>query len=375
MERALFLAISKTRASFFENQSQPVVMPAKEPPSPASTIMPDRKWFDTVMIINLENTDYPDAISTAPFNTLNFAPHNATLLTNFRALAHPSQPNYIAQVVGETVVNSDDITTLAATCVVDLLEKKGVSWASYAEGYPDDWNQEKPYLKEHDATGRYVRRHVPLISIASIQDNPERASKIKSGEAFKRDLEAGILPQYIYYTPDQFNNGHDTNIRYAGHYISEFLLPLLSHPHFTSRRSLFIVTFDEAAFWMGKNIVATWLLGNAVKSNPLPEPDLDSTPPPSTTLAPSNSKSSSKATSVRLPPTDTSATAQDSAGAQLASLFLSAFTKPMVERGFTDKTKFDHYSILKTVEENWGLGDLGRKDRKAVGFGDLLHSV
>ncbi|KAI9330511.1 phosphoesterase family-domain-containing protein [Obelidium mucronatum] len=283
-------------------------MPAKE----ASAVLnPAGKWFDTVMIINLENTDYVDAIATAPFSTLNFAPHNATLLTNFRALTHPSQPNYFAQVVGETVVTSDDVTTLAATCIVDLLEKNGVSWASYAEGYPDNWIQEKPYLKEHDATGKYVRRHVPLISIASVQDNPERASKIRSGEAFIRDLEQGTLPQYIYYTPDQQNNAHDTSIRYSGRYISEFLIPLLSHTHFTSRRSLFILTFDEAAFWMGKNRVATWLLGNA----------------------------------------------------------------PIAEKGFIDKTKFDHYSILKTVEENWSLGDLGRRDKDAVGFGELLHTI
>ncbi|KAJ3062556.1 hypothetical protein HDU98_001562 [Podochytrium sp. JEL0797] len=342
-------------------------MGIREPPTPPGpNELPDRKWFDSIMIINLENTDYNDAIAHHPFATLNYAPHNGTLLSNFRALAHPSQPNYIAQVVGETVVNSDDVTTLAASCVVDLLEKMNVSWGSYAEGYPDDWKGERPFLKEHNSTGKYVRRHCPLVSIASIQNSPDRSSKLKSSEAFYRELEAGTLPQYIYYTPDQDNNAHDTNIRFAGNYIEEFLVPLLSHPHFTSRRSLFVLTFDESAFWVGKNKVATWLLGNAVKSNPIHEPDLD---------APSSGSSASVSSKLRIPPVDTSAKSTDSGAAQFASLIASAFAKPTAEKGFVDKSKFDHYSILKTVQENWGLGSLGRKDESAVGFGKLLHAI
>ncbi|KAJ3344439.1 hypothetical protein HDU83_005243 [Entophlyctis luteolus] len=333
------------------------MVPSTDPPFPSSpppqtSAAPDPRWFDCVMIINLENTDYADAIATHPFSTLNFSPINGTLLSNFRALAHPSQPNYMAQVLGETVVSTDDITTIAATCVVDLLERKGVSWASYNEDYPDNWTGTKPFLKENTPDGLYVRRHAPLVSIASVQNDPQRAANIKSGEAFLRDLEARTLPQYIYYTPNQHNNAHDTNIQYAGAYIQEFLIPLLSHPHFTSQRTLFILTFDESAFWVGKNKVATWLLGNAVKSHdphqiPWTESEGDASE---------------------------SVPGSSSAGKQVLSLLASAFSKPYAEKhGHVCRTRFNHYSVLKTVLENWDLGSLGRRDVDALSFAEALR--
>jgi acid phosphatase len=34
----------------------------------------------------------------------------------------------------------------------------------------------------------------------------------------------------------------------------------------------------------------------------------------------------------------------------------------------TDNTNFDHYSLLKTIEQNWSLGILGTNDVSAVPF-------
>ena len=36
--------------------------------------------------------------------------------------------------------------------------------------------------------------------------------------------------------------------------------------------------------------------------------------------------------------------------------------------GTVDKTLYNHYSLLKTVEDNWDLGDLGRNDKTAIPF-------
>lgn len=33
-----------------------------------------------------------------------------------------------------------------------------------------------------------------------------------------------------------------------------------------------------------------------------------------------------------------------------------------------DNTKYNHYSLIKTVEENWGLGNLGKGDVSAKAF-------
>lgn len=58
-----------------------------------------------IILIIFENTSYKDAM-TQPF-FVNFADHGA-LLTNYFAIGHPSQPNYLAMVSGSTSNVADD---------------------------------------------------------------------------------------------------------------------------------------------------------------------------------------------------------------------------------------------------------------------------
>ncbi|KAI9347319.1 phosphoesterase family-domain-containing protein, partial [Obelidium mucronatum] len=265
-----------------------------------------KKWFDRIIITFLENTDYDQAISH--FEKLNEAPHFGTLLTNYHGVTHPSQPNYVALVTGDLLVKSDVVVDIAGPSIVDLLEAKNVTWGAYSEEYPDDWEFKDGKAFTDNHVGRYVRRHNALASMTSVQNDPKRARNIKSAEAFKRELEAGTLPEFILYTPNQDNNAHDTNTAYAARYIKDFYIPMMSHSFFTSQRTLFVLTFDESASYVfGGNRVATWLLGTATPA------------------------------------------------------------------GASDNTEYNHYDTLKTVELNWGLGDLGRNDVNAVGFGKLLR--
>jgi hypothetical protein len=41
---------------------------------------------------------------------------------------------------------------------------------------------------------------------------------------------------------------------------------------------------------------------------------------------------------------------------------------PASLEGTTNDTQYNHYSILKTVENNWGLGDLAENDKDATAF-------
>jgi hypothetical protein len=50
--------------------------------------------------------------------------HNGTLLTNYLAITHPSQPNYIAMIGGSTlgITNDNDGTTSVSTLHCMTLE-------------------------------------------------------------------------------------------------------------------------------------------------------------------------------------------------------------------------------------------------------------
>ena len=98
-------------------------------------------------------------------------------------VTHPSQPNYVAAVGGDTFgLNDDNVHSIPAniSTVVDLLDTKGISWAEYEEGLPSsDF--------EGATSGNYVRKHSPLISYDSVSKNGTRLSRIKTLSDFDND--------------------------------------------------------------------------------------------------------------------------------------------------------------------------------------------
>jgi acid phosphatase len=134
------------------------------------------KVFDRFVIVWLENTDFdaakadrpllfslsrPHAHATPPTASLSALATQGIELDNYFAVAHPSEPNYIASVGGEYFgMNNDAITRVPAniSTVVDLLEAKGITWAEYQEdlpftGFPGDFAN--PVTGATD----YVRKH------------------------------------------------------------------------------------------------------------------------------------------------------------------------------------------------------------------------
>jgi hypothetical protein len=78
-------------------------------------------------------------------------------LSNYLAITHPSQPNYVAAVGGSVNgVTGDTFTRITSSkkTIVDLLEAKGVSWGEYMEDMPYSGYEGNSYL-----SGSYVRKH------------------------------------------------------------------------------------------------------------------------------------------------------------------------------------------------------------------------
>ena len=83
------------------------------------------------------------------------------MLTNYLAITHPSQPNYVASVGGDTHgVSSDDFTRIDSSVktIVDLLEAGGVSWSEYEEDSPYS-GFEGNYVNQKTGANDYVRKH------------------------------------------------------------------------------------------------------------------------------------------------------------------------------------------------------------------------
>lgn len=90
--------------------------------------------FNNMLLIILENTDFGSAIADP--NLSAFA-SSGVLLSNWNAIGHPSQPNYIAMTSGAVNgITTDGSKTVDVRNIVDLLEAKGLSWKSYQENWP-----------------------------------------------------------------------------------------------------------------------------------------------------------------------------------------------------------------------------------------------
>jgi acid phosphatase len=222
-------------------------------------------------------------------------------LTNYNGVTHPSEPNYCAVVAGDTFgMENDDFHQIAAniSTVVDLLDTKGISWGEYQEDIPYPGFQGFNYSNQATYANDYVRKHNPLMLFESVTNNATRLSLIKNFTSFESDLAAQTLPQWSFITPNMTNDGHDTTVTVAGKWSRTFLEPLLSNSYFMNN-TLVILTFDESETYTTENRVSAVLLGGVI---------------------------------------------------------------PDALKGTTDNTFYNHYSMLSTVEVNWGLPSLGRWD-------------
>jgi hypothetical protein len=87
--------------------------------------------FDRVFIIVFENASYNEVIQNPNFAA--FAKRGA-LMTNYYGTGHPSEPNYFAMTAGTDFgVTDDNLRTLDAKHIGDLLDARGLSWKNYVE--------------------------------------------------------------------------------------------------------------------------------------------------------------------------------------------------------------------------------------------------
>ena len=145
----------------------------------------------------------------------------------------------------------------------------------------------------------YVRKHDPHIIFNTVAAVPDRALRVRNFNDFAVDVNASALPQHVWITPNLVNDAHDTDVTFVSAWLDYFMTPLLQDKNFNSDRTLIQLTFDENESYSIQNTVYTVLLGGAVPSN---------------------------------------------------------------LKGTNDSTFYTHYSMMSSVQNNWGLGNLGRQD-------------
>jgi len=226
--------------------------------APTGTGAAAGRRLDHIVVVVLENkaAGQIDGNPGAPY--LNALMADSAVLTQSRAVAHPSEPNYLALFSGSTHNITDDHCPVALGDAPNLgrqLIDAGLSFAGYSEGLPS-------VGFTGCSSGRYAAKHNPWRDFTNLP-----ATVNQPGSAFPSDFTK--LPTVAFLIPDLCNDMHDCSVgvgdTWARAHLDSYAQWARDH------NSLLIVTFDEDDN-ASDNHILTFVSGAAVRPGRYSQP-------------------------------------------------------------------------------------------------------
>jgi hypothetical protein len=325
-----------------------------------------------VWVIELENQGYTQSFGTPSADPYlaKTLPRMGALMENYYAIGHASADNYIAQVSGQApdlgtqadcplwipfpghVVGGPYHQLLGEGCVYpaavptlgNQLSAAGRSWAAYLQdmgndpgrdntvstargpacGHPATWSADR--TRHAERGDQYAARHDGFTFFRSVTANPAFcAAHILSFRPLPGELaRASATPAFSFLAPNLCNDGHDApcadgtpgGLARADRFLAQWVPIIMAAPAYQNG-GLIVITFDEgsdAAACCGES----YGLGPSHPSVPLP----GKTGP---------------------------------GGGRTGAVLLS----PLIRPGTVSIVPYNHYSLLRTIEDIFGLPHLG----------------
>ena len=192
--------------------------------------------------------------------------------------------------------------------MADQLSAAGISWGAYFEGMPSTC-----FLGPQSPDGSYAQKHDPFAYFEDIRSNTALCDHLQPLSALTPLLSgpASAVPRFVWVTPNLCDDGHDCSASVAGTWLSSFVAQVTASSAWRDD-GLLVVTWDEG------------------------ETDAGFDP---STGAPTSS-----------------------GGGQVLTLVVT----PDGPAGRSLPGPYDHYSLLRTVEDGLGLPHLGEAAAAAV---------
>jgi hypothetical protein len=320
-----------------------------------------------VFVVVLENKNYVETFgaNTKAKYFANTLARRGQLLTQYYGTGHLSLDNYIAMVSGQgpnpqTQADCQRFTDFVAAAgldadgqalgsgcvyparvktVADQLTAKGLTWKGYMQsmgracrhpeiGAQDDTQQAK-------VGDQYAARHNPFVYFHSIIDSADCARNDVPLDALPGDLEDPARTANLsFIVPDLCEDGHDApcvdgrpgGLVSADAWLKRWIPRILGSPAF-GRDGMLIVTFDEA------------------EAEP---PDADADACCNEPIGPNTPNNGGPV--------------PGQGGGRIGAVVVSPFTEP----GSVNPTAYNHYALLRTIEDIFGLGHLGFAGRPGL---------
>lgn len=187
--------------------------------------------------------------------------------------------------------------------IFDRLQAKGISWKVYIQNYQPT----QTFRAKGPEPAQVVR--APVLALPRFIDNPTLAAHIVPLDDYYSDLQKGTLPAVSYVIPAGPSEHPPGSVQSGEAFVGQVVTGLKESTSWSS--SAFMLSYDDWGGWY------------------------DHVAPP------------------RVDPYGL--------GFRVPALLVSPYAK----RGDIDHTQLDHTSILKFIENNWGVAPLASRDARA----------
>jgi hypothetical protein len=197
----------------------------------------DVPTYEHILVIIAENHAYQQIIGSPNAPNLNRLAMTYGSATNFYGEVHPSEGNYVAMIGGDTFGIGDDDAwyckpgkrdqncssekmnkpyvdhTVSTRSLVDQLSEHNLTWKGYFESIPAAGSKIVYYPDANSPVAGqperlYASKHNGFLNFKTVQDDTSLASKLVGFGQLTRDLMSGQVPNFAHIVPNQCNEMH-----------------------------------------------------------------------------------------------------------------------------------------------------------------------
>ena len=317
------------------------------------TSPPGAVRLDRAFVIMLENHSQQSVIGDPNAPYLTGLANTYAQATSYYGVTHPSEPNYVALISGSNWwTNTDDpANRFDHTSLADELSAAHLSWGAYLQAMPasdpltDYWPSSSNPL--------YASKHNPFVLFNSVRSNPALLANVKPYTSLAADLNGPRPPRFVFIAPDQCNDMHggvytavpgypETPCPYgntnddpadaqlkknADAFTRSAVTTIMSSRAWTPHSAIFIVS-DEGDY-SGDATTGGWASTAGCCDSPV------------------------------LPAGDPDISASWPGGQYGGGLAPAIIIDPSGPHHFSSAVPYNHYSLLRTLEDDWHLPELG----------------
>ncbi len=161
--------------------------------------------YDHIFIIVDENKDLKLVMGSPYAAHISSAARTYGYASHYDAVAHPSEPNYVAIVGGDTFgIRDDGAFTKNAVDAPNLatqLDAAHLTWKGYYEDIPAPGSLARYH-------GLYASKHSGFLNFLDVQRDPRRLAHLVGFDQLDRDAANDRLPNFALIVPNLCNDMH-----------------------------------------------------------------------------------------------------------------------------------------------------------------------